>query len=97
MGSGTPKQTDIADMLAPELQSPENEVRLEALKSYHVYISPDNYKEVLAMIWDEDEAIRRHALAYAQLFIDGSDRPLLEEALNHKDEVIRTAVSEILN
>lgn len=97
LGSGTWEQRDMADMLAPKLQSPEKEIRLEALKAYRGYLVPEDYKTVLAMIWDEDETIRRNALVAAELFIDGSDRPLLEEALNHEDEVIRNRVEQILN
>jgi HEAT repeat protein len=97
LGCGTWEQRDMADMLAPKLKSPEREIRFEALKSYHVYLTPDDYKPVLDMIWDEDETIRRYALGFTENFIDGSDRAILAKALNHEDEAIRKRVSEILN
>jgi len=97
MGSGTWEQRDMASMLAPKLKSPDKEIRLEALKAYRVYLTPDDYKTVLPLIWDEDETIRRYAFGFTEQFFDESDRPLLEESLAHKDEAIRKRASEILN
>ncbi len=94
MGFGDEETVDI---LKPKLQSSEDQVRMEALNAYRLYISEDNYKSILDMVWDQDETIRRNALTYTAQFIDESDRPLLEEALNHEDEVIRQRASQILN
>jgi HEAT repeat protein len=94
MGFGSEETTEI---LNPKLHSSDTRVRKEALNAYLPYIGPENYKTVLEMIWDKDETIRRNALAYAQQFIDDSDHPLLEKALQHEDEAIRKSVSQILN
>jgi len=96
MGMGFGSE-ETAEVLNPKLRSSDTRVRNEALNAYLPYIGPENYKPVLDMIWDKDETIRRHALAYAQQYVDDSDRPLLEKALNHEDEAIRKSVSQILN
>jgi hypothetical protein len=97
MGVGFGNIEETVDILMPKLQSTDTQIRKEALGAYRIYMTPDNYKPVLDMIWDEDEKIRRYALICAAEFIDESDQPLLEKALNHEDEFIRERVSQMVN
>jgi HEAT repeat protein len=96
VGTGFGSET-TADIISPKFESPNSTIRETALEAYLPYLNENNYKPVLEMILDKDEAVRRKALSLSFLYIDNSDRPLLEKALTHDDELIRNQVSQVLN
>jgi HEAT repeat protein len=86
-----------AELLEPKLSSPQSWIREETLYAFVPYLSPQRYKPMLEMIWDNEEDIRRAALMLSAAFCNESDRPALEEARNHPDEYIRKRVGYILD
>jgi HEAT repeat protein len=88
---------EALDVISSKLISPSSKVRETAVEVYLPYLTESNYKPLLNLIWDENEAVRRKALLYAFVHIDNTDRPLLEKALNHEDEFIRNQISKVLN
>nr|WP_320014145.1 HEAT repeat domain-containing protein [uncultured Desulfobacter sp.] len=88
---------DTVDVLEPKLKSTDTEVRKAAVYAYGCYIKKDNYKPLLDLIWDDDEAVRRQAFGFAMEYIDQTDYAILEKAKNHEDELIREQISAILN
>ncbi|MCP4114917.1 MAG: HEAT repeat domain-containing protein [Desulfobacteraceae bacterium] len=96
VGSGFGDEETL-DLISPKLSSPDTRVRKTAVDAYLPYLTESNYKPLLHLIWDEDEAVRRKAFSSAFAYIDDSDRPLLEKALGHQDEFIRNQVFQALN
>ena len=93
MGFG---EEDTPDILSPRFQSPNAEIRRAAVDAYLPYLSKDNYKPLLNLIWDENEELRRRAFMEAQQYMDASDKSVLEKAAQHEDEAIRDAAAQIL-
>ena len=87
---------DTAEILNPKFESSNQQIRRAALDAYTTYLTKDNYKPVLDLIWDDDESIRRQAIMVSQQYIDESDLPVIEKALNHEDEAIRESASHIM-
>jgi HEAT repeat protein len=96
LGMGFGDYDTTAAELQPKFQSPNNNVRREAVKAYLPYANEANYKPLLDLLWDQDEQVRRMALGVANRFFNASDRNILIKAQSHEDKVIREAASEIL-
>lgn len=77
-----------AHLLAPKFKSGSLEVRKAALDAFHSYCTPNTYKELECLWWDEDEKIRRTAFSLSEQFLDFSDHEAMEKATKHKDEFI---------
>jgi HEAT repeat protein len=77
-----------AFLLAPKFQSSTLEVRKAALDAFYSYCTPNTYKELEYLWWDEDEKIRRTSFSLSERFLDFSDQEALEKATKHEDEFI---------
>jgi HEAT repeat protein len=87
---------DASESLIEKLDSNEPIVRREAVIAMWPYATSENYKPLLDMVWDEDQETRRYALVLAEPFIKETDRPILEKAVEHPDEIVRKQVKMIL-
>ncbi|MDY6950750.1 MAG: HEAT repeat domain-containing protein [Thermodesulfobacteriota bacterium] len=87
--------TDVA--LMGTLDSKDANIRQETVSALVGYVTPTNYKELLPVIWDEDQETRRIAFMCVQQFLGESDRELLEKAKSHPDELIRKQVPMLLD
>ncbi|WP_320044827.1 HEAT repeat domain-containing protein [uncultured Desulfobacter sp.] len=87
---------DTANLLEPELQSSDQEIKEQAFFSYSSYVSRKTYKPLLDLLWDDNEKIRRGAIAMAANYIDSSDTEQLMKALKHDDEFMREQAELIL-
>jgi HEAT repeat protein len=96
IGSGFGNEETL-NLISPKLSSPNSRIRETAVEAYLPYLTENNYKPLLHLIWDDDEAVRRKAFSSAFAYIDNSDRSFLEKALDHQDEVIRNQVFQALN
>ncbi len=67
-----------------------------ALIAFYSYCTPDTYKELQGLWWDEDENIRKEAFSLSERFLDSSDREVLEKATKHEDEFISKNSRSIL-
>ncbi|MDY6986720.1 MAG: HEAT repeat domain-containing protein [Thermodesulfobacteriota bacterium] len=86
--------TDVA--LMSKLDSKDPNIRQETVSSLVGYVTPTNYKELLPVIWDDDQETRRIAFMCVQQFLGESDREILEKAKSHPDELIRKQVPMLL-
>jgi len=87
--------TDAA--LMSKLDSKDSSIRRETVSSLVGYVTPTNYKELLPVIWDDDQETRRIAFMCVQQFVGESDREVLEKARTHPDELIRKQVPMLLD
>ena len=83
--------------LMSKLDSKDPTIRQETVSSLVGYVTPTNYKELLPVIWDDDQETRRIAFMCVQQFIGESDREILEKAKSHPDELIRKQVPMLLD
>ena len=67
-----------------------------ALEAFYLYCTPDTYKELQSLWWDQDENIRRTAFSMSEDFLESSDIQVLEKATKHEDEFISEHSSSIL-
>lgn len=88
---------DTANLLTPKLQSTDEEVRKQAFFSYIAYTTPETYKPLVNLLWDDNQRVRRGAMAIAGNFMDESDVDQLNKALEHDDEFIKEHAQLILN
>ncbi|WP_320044823.1 HEAT repeat domain-containing protein [uncultured Desulfobacter sp.] len=88
---------DTAKLLAPELHSSDQEIKEQAFFAYSAYVSRKTYKPLLDLLWDDNEKIRRGAIAIAGNYADVSDAEQLMKALKHDDEFIKKQVKLILD
>lgn len=86
-----------AELLLPKLKASDPEVRREALSSFLAYTNPWNYKDLLDLVFDENEETRRMALFASERFVDNSDLEILERAANSEDEFIRERAKKLLD
>jgi hypothetical protein len=61
------------------------------------YTSPFNYWHLREFIWDEDEQIRRTAMASLATFVAEDDIEVLKKASHHEDEFIRKQAIGLLD
>ncbi len=87
---------DTAEVLRPKFKSKDIDVRREAVVAYASYATPDNYKPMLELLWDDDKKVRESVLVLSGRFINESDRAVLEKALKHEDKVVRKQAEAIL-
>jgi HEAT repeat protein len=87
----TAKQTgakDLGEEFENKLQDPNPLVKGKALEGFAQYATPENYKPLKELWYDEDEKIRRTAMFFASIFVNESDLPDLEKATEHPDSFI---------
>lgn len=82
------EQDSAAQVLAEKFTSSNQEVRSVALEAFYSYCTPDTYKELQSLWWDQDENIRRTAFSMSENFLESSDIEVLEKATKHEDEFI---------
>ena len=79
---------DQTELIEANLDSDSFLVQGAALNTYLALCSPDNYKKLLDLYWDDDPQIRRTAFFFSEQFLNKSDLEALEKATQHSDEFI---------
>ena len=77
-----------AEILAPKLESESPILQGSALYAYAQYTTPNTYKPLKNLWYNEDEKIRRTAFFLSSPFVNNSDMEDLEKATQHTDEFI---------
>ena len=88
---------DVSEALVPKLESGEMLIQEAALKAYAQYLTPDNYKHLKTLWYDEDERIRRTAFVMSELFMNETDLEDLKKAVKSKDEFIASQARVMIN
>lgn len=79
---------NMAEAIEPKLKSDSVLVQEAALYAYAQYTTPTTYKPLKELWYDEDQQVRRTAFFLSSSFLNESDLPELEKAVEHEDEFI---------
>ena len=79
---------NMAEVLEPTLHSDDFLVQETALYAYAQYTTPETYKPLKELWYNENEKIRRTAFFLASMFVNESDMEDLQEATEHEDKFI---------
>ena len=85
------------DILETYLVAPDPDIRKEAFFAFVDYTDPFNYTALRNFLWDDDEQIRRTAMASLATFAVEDDIEILTRASQHKDEFIRKHAIALLD
>jgi HEAT repeat protein len=86
----------FSDPLFDKLESADDLVREEAIHALGAYSTPRNHQRFLDLLWDNNEKVRRTAWMLAARWVNESDRPVLEAAKDHHDDLIREQAEIVL-
>ena len=84
----TGAKDNVADELEKKLQADDILVRGAALNAFAQYTTPDTYKTLKELWYDEDPQIRRTAYFLSSAFLNQSDMEDIQKATQHEDDFI---------